>query len=236
MLHFLPDKNPKPAGRRIAFWTLSLGFLIAMSLIWRFTPLNEWLAVDNLVFVIEAMQHSVLAPLFFLAAFIVAGLVMIPITLLIIATVVFFGAWPGLMYALVGSTACALSAYGIGHRIGRRRLIELTGERFNRVSQRIARQGLLTVILVRIVPVAPFTIINLVAGASHIRFRDFFLGTVIGLLPALLAITLLTDRIKATIETPNVTTITTVIVLALVVIGVGIFLSRFLLAKLKPSS
>ena len=38
------------------------------------------------------------------------------------------------------------------------------------------------VITLRIVPVAPFTVVNLVAGASHISFRDFALGTLLGML------------------------------------------------------
>ena len=35
-------------------------------------------------------------------------------------------------------------------------------------------------------PIAPFSIVNVVAGASHIRWSDFLLGTVIGLLPGII--------------------------------------------------
>ena len=41
------------------------------------------------------------------------------------------------------------------------------------ITMALAKRGLLTMLAVHIIPVAPFTIINLVAGASHIRFRDF---------------------------------------------------------------
>jgi phospholipase D1/2 len=58
-------------------------------------------------------------------------------------------------------------------------------------------------IIVRIIPVAPFTIINMVAGATHIRFRDFVIGSAIGLLPGIVGISLFTDRLAATIQKPD---------------------------------
>jgi len=44
---------------------------------------------------------------------------------------------------------------------------------------------------VRLVPVAPFTLINLVAGVTRIRFRDYLLGTALGMAPGIFVITLL---------------------------------------------
>ena len=80
----------------------------------------------------------------------------------------------------------------------------------------------------RIVPVAPFTIINLVAGASHIKLRDFLLGTLIGLLPGISAIAILTDRMRATLEDPQPVTITILVLVSVAVIGASYFLSRYL--------
>lgn len=62
---------------------------------------------------------------------------------------------------------------------------------------------MLAVVLFRVVPIAPFTIINLAAGASHIRLKDFVLGTVIGMWPGIAAITLFTDRIRAMLDDPS---------------------------------
>ena len=52
-------------------------------------------------------------------------------------------------------------------------------------------------------PVAPFTVINLVAGASHIRLRDFALGTLLGLLPGVFAIALFADGLVESIRDPD---------------------------------
>ena len=59
-------------------------------------------------------------------------------------------------------------------------------------------------VVIRIMPVAPFTIVNLVAGASHIRFRNFALGTVLGELPGLLGIAIFIDQVSDTVRHPSV--------------------------------
>ena len=52
------------------------------------------------------------------------------------------------------------------------------GPRLNRIRRGIVRRGVLAVAAVRLVPIAPFTVVNLVAGASRIPLLDFVLGTV----------------------------------------------------------
>jgi uncharacterized membrane protein YdjX (TVP38/TMEM64 family) len=61
----------------------------------------------------------------------------------------------------------------------------------------------LAVITVRIIPVAPFTIINLVAGASHISLKDYFLGTLLGMLPGIIAIAVFSDSLIAAVQKPG---------------------------------
>jgi uncharacterized membrane protein YdjX (TVP38/TMEM64 family) len=75
-------------------------------------------------------------------------------------------------------------------------------------------------------PVAPFSILNAVAGASHIRARDFFLGTVVGELPGLLGLALFLDQVAETVRHPGVGS-----VLLLVMIAVGIVWTAWALGR-----
>ena len=59
--------------------------------------------------------------------------------------------------------------YAIGRLIGREALSDVLGPRLNRVREKIRRRGVIAVALIRLVPLAPFTIVNLAAGASDIR-------------------------------------------------------------------
>jgi uncharacterized membrane protein YdjX (TVP38/TMEM64 family) len=52
----------------------------------------------------------------------------------------------------------------------------------------------------RLIPIAPFTIVNLVAGASGVRLRQFLAGTLIGMGPGIVLICLSVDRARAAIS------------------------------------
>jgi len=228
--HFVPAKQAKPAGKRIVGWVLVLLALLAVAAAWRFTPLNEWLDADRLATIAAEWRGSLLTPLIIIGAFVIGGLLVVPVTAMIIAAVLVFGPWLGFGYALLGGLISAFSGYGLGSLLGRNTVRKLAGKRINEVSRQLAKRGLLTVLVVRIVPVAPFTIVNLVAGASHISFRDFALGTLFGLTPGILGITLLTDRVEATMRSPDWQTMLTLVVAAVIVFTAGYFLSQKLLS------
>jgi uncharacterized membrane protein YdjX (TVP38/TMEM64 family) len=154
-----------------------------------------------------------------------------PITLLIVATGVTFGAAYGFAYALLGAEISALVSYAIGRRLGHNTIRNLSDRWVPRVSRRLARQGLLAIITLRAVPVAPFTIINLVAGASHIRLRDFAFGTVLGMMPGILALTVFSDQAVAAIDAPETIRLASLLVLAVVIAAATWWLSRWLLRR-----
>jgi uncharacterized membrane protein YdjX (TVP38/TMEM64 family) len=89
---------------------------------------------------------------------------------------------------LTGGTLGGVLSYGIGNYLGHDGLQRFAGERINRISRRLAERGLLSVIIIRLLPIAPFAIVNMIAGASHLRLREFIPGTLIGMLPGTLII------------------------------------------------
>lgn len=95
---------------------------------------------------------------------------------------------------------------------------KLPGHLVSRVSRALGRQGLLAVITLRIVPVAPFTVVNLAAGASHIRFRDFALGTLLGMIPGTLALAALSDQAMSAIRAPGAGRIAVLVGLAVIIV------------------
>jgi uncharacterized membrane protein YdjX (TVP38/TMEM64 family) len=75
--------------------------------------------------------------------------------------------------------------------------------------------------------VAPFSVINLIAGASKIRLRDFALGNIIGMFPAVMAAAFLTERLVASLRDPSAGTIATLIVaVAVIVVGLRHWLRK----------
>jgi len=97
----------------------------------------------------------------------------------------------------------ALLTYLIGAWLGRRPLQSLLGPRLSRIRNRICRSGLVAVAAVRLVPIAPFTLVNMVAGACRIPIVAYLAGTALGLLPGLLAMSALGHQIFRFIVDPN---------------------------------
>ena len=209
----------KPASGRIVAIAAILFALAALALAWRYTPLREWINVESLVHWSDRFEASPFAPLIVIGGFVLGGLVVMPVTMLIAATGIVFGPWLGMLYSLLGATLSAVFVYAIGREVGRDAVRRVAGRRINDLSRRIAKRGLLAMLFVRIVPIAPFSIINLVAGASHLGFRDFLIGTILGLLPGTILISFFVDRIVAAVRHPGPVTFALLALVAGIAIG-----------------
>jgi uncharacterized membrane protein YdjX (TVP38/TMEM64 family) len=227
----LPEHQHKPARSRLLLWVVLIAIFAGFAAMWRWTPLNEWVNLDALSNLIAVVREIPAAPIWVVLGFVLAGFVAFPFTLLIIAAVLAFGPVQGFLYALTGGTLSALAVYGVGDLLGRNTVRKLAGSKINDISQKLAKHGIITIVAVRIVPVAPFTVINLVAGASHINFRDYVIGTLLGMAPGMVAIALIADRTYATLKNPQWDNAVWLIVTLAVVFVVAYFLVKWLIRK-----
>lgn len=219
MNEFITIEDHERAGWNLTAIAALVAALAALAAAWRWTALSEWIDIDTLLAAASSLRGYASAPFWVVGAYIAAALTAFPITLLIVATVLVFGPVWGLTYALVGSLLGAAVSFGVGRMLGRRAVRRLAGRRINELSRRLARRGLLAALLVRIFPVAPFTVVNIVAGASQMRFRDYLLGTALGMAPGTLAITIFSDRLAAAIDNPSPMTLAVLIGVGVVIVG-----------------
>ena len=223
---FIPAERRKPALRQIAAGAAGLLALILLAGLWQWTPLRELIDVTSMVNYLEEVGHGPTALLITVGGFLIGGVLVMPVMVLIAVTILAFGPWWGFWYALTGMTASALLTFGIGRLLGRRLMDHLSGSWVHRTSRTLAAKGILTVVALRILPVAPFSILNAIAGASHIRTRDFFVGTILGELPGLVSLALFLEQVTETVRHPGLGS-----VLLLVVIVAGIVLSAWALSR-----
>ncbi len=200
---FVPEAEQEPTRRHLYMIGSILAAVAALAAAWHWSPLRELVDVPMLVGAADEFGRHPAAPLLALGVFVAAGLISFPLSVLIIVCALVFGPWQGFLYALAGALLSAACSYALGRLLGRRAVRRVAGRKLRELDKRLARRGLLTIIVVRIVPLAPFSVINLVAGTSRIRFRDFMLGSAIGLLPGLIIISLFTDQLAATIRKPD---------------------------------
>jgi uncharacterized membrane protein YdjX (TVP38/TMEM64 family) len=203
MRHTVGEKVPYRQLSHTLQVAIGCVLVLGLVLMWRYTPLSEFTDPRVLRTAALSMSGNVWAPLIVVAVFVLAGFVLFPLTVLIAVTAATFGPWLGLLYAAAGAIISSLTTYGVGAKLGKKALRNIIGPRLNRVTRRVAQQGILAVATVRLVPVAPFTVVNLVAGASGIRFTDFVLGTAIGLLPGLIVLSSLGNQIFRVLSDPG---------------------------------
>jgi uncharacterized membrane protein YdjX (TVP38/TMEM64 family) len=226
--HFVPDEHKPHTARRLMLGSLIMLGLLGMAVAWRWSPLGDWLHIDTLVQQAETLNANPAAPLLMIMVISLAGSLAVPLTLLVVAAVLAFGSVTGFFCSLAGAELSALLTYAMGQGLGRDLVRRYAGERLNRVSKQLSKRGVLTIVTLRIVPVAPFVVINLVAGASHIGFRDFALGTLIGLLPGLVAVAFFADSLVRSIRDPGVGSIVWLGAVILAIVGAALWLRKWL--------
>ena len=135
-------------------------------------------SLDDIAMWLAPLRHAWYALPLVMLAFVV--LAVVPVMLLIAATGIAFGPVLGPIYAMAGCLASGSFGFAIGRWMGLRRVQRLGGARIAPITATLRRNGTLAVFLLRKVP-APFLLANIVVGASSVRYRDFLIGTILGM-------------------------------------------------------
>ncbi|HEX2802025.1 MAG TPA: TVP38/TMEM64 family protein [Phenylobacterium sp.] len=179
LFHLLSDMDAQ------AWRTLAVSFLLfgGVGLVFVFgaplvgfngeTTVTEWLHA----------AHGPWALPVAVAAFAALAFVGVPQIMLIAAAVVAFGPLTGFAYSWVGTMVSSLVGFHLGRAAGAKALERFSGEGVARFVALIGRNGFLASFIVRLVPSAPFIVVNMAAGVTPMRVRDFTLGTALGIVP-----------------------------------------------------
>lgn len=183
-------------------WLLTAGLVVLVL----FAGIWQWLAsleavtpslVRSTVLRLSALGDEAGTPVILLLVYVVGSLVAFPLSLLVAATGLIFGSAWGFVYALTGTLLAAVVTYVAGWLLGRDTIRRYGGKSLGRISDMLARRGVTTMILISLLPIAPFTLTSMAAGAFHIRFRDYILGTLIGITPGLLVMTIIGSQLAS---------------------------------------
>lgn len=155
---------------------------------------------DELSRLLDPLRDSPWLPLLILVGFLVAGMLFVSVWLVIFQTGLLVPPPGSFLLALTGALLSAsafwlLGRFGIGTFVARR------GS--NRVLRAVQGAGLEGIVALRLLPLLPFTLVNVSAGALGVPFRTFVAGTVLGMTPGILAMTLLGDRALAVLKDPS---------------------------------
>lgn len=183
---------------------LLLLYLAVLGLVWMAWRDPAWRVLLSPIMLAEFGRQVLawpLGPVWVLLAYVAAVALAMPVLALITLGVLIFGPWPGVAYALAGMVAGATVTYGLGRLTGAQVLDRVLKGRWQLMSTHLHRRGLWAIVLLRALPVAPFIVVNLGAGALRVRLRDYVLGTFLGLLPGTILISLFMRQVQQAVRT-----------------------------------
>ncbi len=230
----VPDQ--KESIGKTSYWKFLFFILclVGLGAAWQWGPLGEWITTDTLAHWGSQIRSSTAAPLIIPAAFIIGGLLMCPLTLMIAATALVFDPVHSLIYAFEGSLAAAVANYAIGRVLGRKTLRTVAGSWLDRITRRLREKGLMAITTLRLIPIAPFSIVNIVMGTCRIHFIHYIVGTLIGLAPGIISITIFAGSLLEVFHNPGIRNLAFLIGIGLIIFLLFYWLKYYL--KPQPSS
>jgi len=173
------NNMPKNRSKAVIKAIILLIFIVAAIFLLRFTPIKNYLTAEALGRFLESAGFW--APLIFILIYTAGVCLFLPGTLLTGLGAAIFGAYWGFVYVWFGAMAGASAAFFIGRTLGREFASSLIGDKLKKYDDGIERNGFATVLYLRLV-YFPFTPMNFGMGLTKVHFRDYFIGTGLGII------------------------------------------------------
>jgi len=136
-------------------------------------------------------QLGIWAPIIYIFLYTVATLLILPSTALNLTSGAIFGIWLGTLWTSIAAIIAAIVAFAFTRTVGREMVASKLAGRWQAIDAEMSQGGLFYVFAIRLLPLIPYGLVNFAAGLTSIRFRDYFLGTILGTVPGVLPFVML---------------------------------------------
>jgi uncharacterized membrane protein YdjX (TVP38/TMEM64 family) len=219
--------NAPPKNRKLIILLASLLAVVALCIVlWRFTSVAELVDPRRLARQLDDLQGVWWAPFAFAIAFPLLGLVVFPVTALSALVAFIFPPPIAIATSFSGIMMSAALLHWLGTRF-RKTVREGLGSAVTRVESALSDHSIVTIAAIRMIPLAPFTLVNLVAGAIGVRFRDYMLGSALGLTPGMIMLSLFGKQARDFWHHPSVSGVLIGLGFALAWLGLTLGLQRW---------
>jgi len=120
----------------------------------------------------------------FIIIYILATVAFFPGSILTLGAGVVFGLVLGSFYVFIGATIGATAAFLVGRYLARGWVAEKIqgNSKFQAIDEAVGREGLKIVLLTRLSPIFPFTLLNYAYGVTGVSLKDYLIGCA-GMIP-----------------------------------------------------
>jgi uncharacterized membrane protein YdjX (TVP38/TMEM64 family) len=156
----------------------------------------------------------------------VLGLVVFPVTALSALVAFLFPPHIAIAISFSGIMMSAALLHWLGARF-RNTVRKSLGPAMARVDEALSDHGIVTIAAIRMIPLAPFSVVNLIAGALGVPLRDYMLGSALGLMPGMIILCLFGRQAREFWHHPSVSGMLIGLGFALLWLGVTFGLQRW---------
>lgn len=159
-------------------------FIAVVVALYVFTPVRQYLSPEG----VESLKVWITGlgpwgPLAFIALYVFTTVFCIPASVMTLAAGALFGVWLGTLYVVIASNLGANAAFFIARYLGQETASKFLRGRLQRLDTGVEQGGFLWVFILRLIPAVPFVIFNYAAGLTSVKWRDYALANVLGMLP-----------------------------------------------------
>ncbi|PZO87257.1 MAG: phospholipase [Micavibrio aeruginosavorus] len=202
LIHARWTRFPRFNKQQAIVLATAILFAASLAALWSWTPLAEYTDKENLSQLLENIRTAPLGLLWIIGIYVVSGIFFFPVTALSTAVVLIFGGLQGFLYATIGAICSALAGYAIGRAVGRERLLKIF-PKAEKSMEKVRSSGVIGVTVIRMLPIAPFSLVNMIMGVIHLPLLPFVLGTFFGLSPGKIMLAIFGESFIEAFQNPD---------------------------------
>ena len=142
-------------------------------------------------------QMGIWAPVLYILIYSIATICILPSTPLNLTGGAIFGAVWGTVWTSIAAILAAILAFGFSRTIGRSLVERKLAGKWESIDREMQQGGFFYMFAIRLLPLIPYGIVNFAAGLTSIKFRDYFLGTLLGTVPGILPFVIMGSGLTA---------------------------------------
>ena len=161
----------------------------------RYTALSQYTQKDRLLDLLTQLREHWWGPIGFILIYGIGCVLALPGSLLTLCGGAIFGVAWGTIYNILASNLGATLAFLMARYFGRDFISRFMKGRVEAFDEKVASHGFRFIFTLRLIPLIPFNGLNLGSGLSKIKYRDYLLGSVLGMLPGTFIYTYFADAL-----------------------------------------
>lgn len=167
--------------------------------------------------------HKSTAPILYIVIFTVRTIFIIfPYSVMIVFGGKIFGPVLGFIYSMVAIYLSSSLAFGLGRFLDKKIIERILKKELKGLDSKVEKHGFKIIFLMRISMIFPFDLLSFTAGMSKMNYKDFILGTILGIIPETLSLTYLGKNLSNPFSFEFVFTL----ILVLVTVAIPIVYSK----------